>query len=283
MEKKDLHAIESNLWNMANHLRGKMDASEYKNYILAFMFYKYLSSRQNDTTREFFGEEMEEGQSSAFFLLDRIFETEDVSVIRKYASDSNGFTKLFVEKKNELGQPIYNKDGEVEMEPVGKWVENYQDYLDFFAGENGYFISPFYSWEVLLTLTRERGIQPSDYQAMFDSFNFTLKYNKEASQDFEGIFSDVNLGDSKLGTTTVDRAKSLNSIVELVDETDYFDSEGRDILGSIYEYLIKQFAASAGKKGGEFYTPHEVSVIMAKIVTSPFDKPVDEFSWKCRN
>ncbi len=97
MEKKDLHAIESNLWNMANHLRGKMDASEYKNYILAFMFYKYLSSRQNDTTREFFGEEMEEGQSSAFFLLDRIFETEDVSVIRKYASDSNGFTKLFVE------------------------------------------------------------------------------------------------------------------------------------------------------------------------------------------
>ena len=278
MEKKDLHAIESNLWNMANHLRGKMDASEYKNYILAFMFYKYLSSRQNDTTREFFGEEMEEGQSSAFFLLDRIFETEDISVMRKYASDSNGFTKLFVEKKNELGQPIYNKDGEVEMEPVGKWVENYQDYLDFFAGENGYFISPFYSWEVLLTLTRERGIQPSDYQAMFDSFNFTLKYNKEASQDFEGIFSDVNLGDSKLGTTTVDRAKSLNSIVELVDETDYFDSEGRDILGSIYEYLIKQFAASAGKKGGEFYTPHEVSVIMAKIVTSPFDKPIDEFS-----
>jgi len=53
----------------------------------------------------------------------------------------------------------------------------------------------------------------------------------------------------------------------LVNSIDYKDDNGKDILGSIYEYLIGQFAASAGKKGGEFYTPHEVSKILAKIVT----------------
>jgi type I restriction enzyme M protein len=86
-------------------------------------------------------------------------------------------------------------------------------------------------------------------------------------RDFRGIFNDINLGDTRLGSSTNERAKSLNSIVKLVDGIEYKSEDGRDILGEIYEYLIGQFAASAGKKGGEFYTPHQVSQIMAKIVT----------------
>jgi type I restriction enzyme M protein len=91
--------------------------------------------------------------------------------------------------------------------------------------------------------------------------------NEAANRDFRGVFNDINLGDSRLGASTVERARTLNRIVRLVDSIDYKDDSGRDILGSIYEYLIGQFAASAGKKGGEFYTPHEVSKILAKIVT----------------
>lgn len=101
--------------------------------------------------------------------------------------------------------------------------------------------------------------------------------NHEAVKDFRGVFNDINLGDSRLGSSTTARAKSLNNIVKLVDRIEYKSEDGRDILGEIYEYLIGQFAASAGKKGGEFYTPHQVSRILAKIVTADAEKSEDTF------
>ncbi|MEO2683294.1 type I restriction-modification system subunit M, partial [Clostridium butyricum] len=107
-------------------------------------------------------------------------------------------------------------------------------------------------------------------------FNKNAELNKEAAKDFRGVFNDINLGDSRLGNSTNERAKSLNNIVKLVDEIEYKGDDGKDILGEIYEYLIGQFAANAGKKGGEFYTPHQVSKILAKIVTSDVKK-LDEF------
>lgn len=67
-------------------------------------------------------------------------------------------------------------------------------------------------------------------------------------KDFRGIFNDINLGDSRLGSSTNERAKSLNNIVKLVDGIEYKGDDGKDILGEIYEYLIGKFAASAGKK-----------------------------------
>lgn len=70
--------------------------------------------------------------------------------------------------------------------------------------------------------------------------------------DFRGVFNDLNLGASHLGNSTNERAKSLGNIVKLVDEIEYKDDDGRDILGEIYEYLIGQFAANAGKKAGNF-------------------------------
>ncbi|MGZ7196506.1 N-6 DNA methylase, partial [Streptococcus pyogenes] len=78
---------------------------------------------------------------------------------------------------------------------------------------------------------------------------------------------DVNLGDTRLGSSTNERAKALNDIVLMINEFNFKDNSGHDILGDVYEYLIGQFAANAGKKGGEFYTPHEVSQILAKVVT----------------
>lgn len=63
------------------------------------------------------------------------------------------------------------------------------------------------------------------------------------------MFNDINLGDSRLGNSTIARAKALNGIAKLVDSVQYKGDDGKDILGEIYEYLIGQFAASAGKKG----------------------------------
>ena len=214
----DFQSISSKLWAMANELRGNMDASEYKNYILAFMFYRYLSEHQEQylVTNEVL--DFEEGKS----------------VNQCYLEQAAG--------------------------------EDLADYLEDISASLGYAIAPQNTWDSLITKIENSMIVPSDYQDMFDDFNSNAALNKEAAQDFRGVFNDVNLGDSRLGSTTNERAKSLNRIVRLVDSIEYKSDDGEDILGSIYEYLIGQFAASAGKKGGEFYTPHEVSEILSRIV-----------------
>lgn len=216
--------ISSKLWAMANELRGNMDASEYKNYILAFMFYRYLSEHQEQYLVNNDILDIKEGQS----------------INQAYLEQANG--------------------------------EDLNEYLEDISSSLGYAIEPLDTWASLVHKIDESMVVPSDYQTIFDHFNKNAELNKEAVQDFRGVFNDVNLGDSRLGSSTNDRAKSLGRIVKLIDSVEFKSDDGSDILGAIYEYLIKQFAASAGKKGGEFYTPHEVSEIISKIVTLDMKK-----------
>lgn len=211
--------ITSKLWEMANKLRGTMDASEYKNYILPFMFYRYLSENQDE------------------YL-----------------------------KVNELEEFFEVKD-DTEKE----------DYLEEISKGIGYAIDPAYTWDKIVSKIENHKIKASDFQDMFDSFNTNAKRNAIAEADFANVFSDVNLGDTRLGSSTNERAKALNDIVLMINEFTFKDDSGRDILGDVYEYLIGQFAANAGKKGGEFYTPHEVSEILARIVTVDAAGTGDQF------
>lgn len=206
MEKKDITA---QLWEMANKLRGTMDASEYKNYILPFMFYRYLSSNQDD------------------FL-----------------------------QKNHL-QDFYNLTDQNEI----------SEYVDEISNNLGYALSPEFTWNTIVDKISNHKIKASDFQDLFDSFEVNVKRNADAQDDFSNIFADVNLGDTRLGSSSNERAKALFDIVLMINEFDFKDEGGKDILGDVYEYLIGQFAANAGKKGGEFYTPHQVSKILARIVT----------------
>lgn len=224
----DIQTITSKLWAMANELRGTMDASEYKNYILAFMFYRYLSEHQEQ-----------------YLVGNNVIDVEE-------------------------GQSINDAYKEQAVD------EELNDYLEDISASLGYAIAPNDTWESLVNKINDAQVIPSDYQTIFDNFNKNAELNKEAAKDFRGVFNDINLGDSRLGNSTNERAKSLNNIVKLVDEIEYKGDDGKDILGEIYEYLIGQFAANAGKKGGEFYTPHQVSKILAKIVTSDVKK-LDEF------
>ena len=219
----DIQRLQSTLWEMANKLRGSMDASEYKNYILAFIFYRYLSEKQMN------------------YLVDQ---------------------DLITPEKGETANQAFITDVSSE--------NDWSDYEEDLTQTLGYAIKPENTWESLVDKINNGEVIASDYQEIFDSFNESTKMNKDAEKDFRGIFSDVNLGDSRLGTTTTDRAKALGRIVDLVNSIEYRDDTGKDVLGTIYEYLIGQFAANAGKKGGEFYTPHEVSLIMARIVTGSY-------------
>lgn len=211
--------ITTKLWAMANKLRGTMDASEYKNYILPFMFYRYLSENQ------------------------------DVYLAQ------NGLEEFY---------DVTDK-------------EEQEDYLEDISSNLGYAIKPEYTWGRLVAKIENHRIKASDFQDMFDSFETQAKRNPMAEQDFANVFSDINLGDTRLGSSTNERAKALNDIVLMIHEFSFKDESGRDILGDVYEYLIGQFAANAGKKGGEFYTPHEVSQILAKLVTVDAKENDDQF------
>ena len=224
MSNNNVNTIASQLWAMANELRGNMDAGEFKNYILAFMFYRYLSEHQE-----------------------------------KYLVD-NGVIDI---REDQTINEAYKEQASGEERP---------EYLRDISETLGYAIEPEDTWASLNYKIDESMVIPSDYQTIFDHFNKNAELNSDASRDFRGVFNDINLGDSRLGNSTTARAKSLNNIVKLVDKIEYKSEDGKDILGEIYEYLIGQFAASAGKKGGEFYTPHQVSKILAKIVTADIEK-----------
>lgn len=93
-------------------------------------------------------------------------------------------------------------------------------------------------------------------------------YGKDSEKDFKNLFNDINLTSSKLGHTESAKNKTISKIVLNLSEIDFkFDDAEIDILGDAYEHLIANFASESGKKAGEFYTPQEVSEILARIVT----------------
>ncbi|KRM90157.1 type I restriction-modification system subunit M [Liquorilactobacillus cacaonum] len=230
MADNNLQTITSKLWAMANELRGNMDAGEFKNYILAFMFYRYLSEHQEE-----------------YLVTNGVIDVPgDCTANEAYKAEAVG--------------------------------DDLAEYLADISSTLGYAIAPDNTWVSLNEKIDNSQVIPSDYQTIFDNFNKNTELNKDAVQDFSGVFNDINLGDSRLGASTTARAKSLNNIVRLVNDIEYKSEDGKDILGEIYEYLIGQFAASAGKKGGEFYTPHQVSKILAKVVTNGLTEANESFS-----
>ena len=221
--------VTSQIWEMANRLRGNMDASEYRNYILGFMFYRYLSERQE---KYLFKNEILEG-------INNIQEVNE-----EYAKEATG--------------------------------DDLVDYLADIAESQGYAIEPQYTWKTIVNAVNSNTIKPDTFQNMFDSFNNNLRLNTKAREDFTGVFDDMNLSNSRLGNTTAARAKALTEIVNLVDQVEYKDENGKDILGDIYEFLIAKFAGNSGKKAGEFYTPHKVSEVLAKLATISLNQNEDK-------
>lgn len=222
--------VSSQLWSMANELRGTMDASEYRNYILGFMFYRYLSEKQE-----------------------------------KYLIDNDIFDQVEGKSINDL----YRQDAD---------GDDLKDYLEDISGALGYAIAPEDTWTTLMEKIHDSKANAEDFQNIFDHFEENAQLNSFAEKDFRGVFADVNLNNSRLGNNLATRTKALIATAKMVNDFDYFDENGHDILGDVYEYLIKQFASNAGKKAGEFYTPHEVSKVLAKLVAANMDLNQESFS-----
>lgn len=201
MNKQQLAA---KIWESANKLRSKIEANEYKDYILGFIFYKFLSDKEEQFLR---------------------------------------------------------KDG-WENEDLAELTEADDETVEYCRRQLGYFISYdnlFSTW-----LKKGKDFDVSNVTDALSAFNRLI--DPKHKKVFEKIFDTLDTGLSKLGDTSGARTKAISNLLQLIKDIPMDGKEDYDVLGFIYEYLISNFAANAGKKAGEFYTPHEVSLLMSEIV-----------------
>lgn len=201
MNKQQLAA---KIWESANKMRSKIEANEYKDYILGFIFYKFLSDKE-------------------------------------------------VKYLKELG--LTDSDLPSVTEEDSEMVKAVQDNV-------GYFIS----YENLFSTWLSKG---SDFNVgnVRDALSaFSRLINPTHKKVFEKIFDTLQTGLSKLGDSSGSQTKAISDLIHLIKDIPMDGKQDYDVLGFNYEYLISNFAANAGKKAGEFYTPHEVSLLMSEIV-----------------
>lgn len=210
-----MSALNQKLFSAADNLRSKMDASEYKNYLLGLIFYKYLSDK----------------------LLEKVVVSADAS-LEDYDTQKKQ-TELYIEL-------LADDDIKDDL------IETLIDVL-------GYDIEPKYLFNVLAEQAQQNIFQLNDLNKAF--VDLASKY-----EQFNGLFDDVDLMSKKLGSDDQQRNITITEVLKKLAHIDLV-GYGGDVIGDAYEYLISQFASEAGKKAGEFYTPHQVSDMMARIVT----------------
>ncbi len=139
--------------------------------------------------------------------------------------------------------------------------------------DKGFFLYPSELFEnVVKTADTDENLNET-VKAVFDDFNRSVK-GQFSERDFSGLFDDVDLNSNKLGATIGDRNKRLAKILKNIAAMDLgsFEENSIDAFGDAYEYLMSLYASSAGKSGGEYYTPQEVSELLTLIATSGKEK-----------
>ena len=214
----NLHA---RLWDIANTLRGKMGADEFRDYILGFIFYKYLSEKMHS-----YADELLKPDGMGYMSLKEgtAHGDEYLAAIKEEALDKLGY---FLKPSELFGELARRGDAGGKEQFI---LEDLQEVL--------------------------RNIEQSTM-------------GTESEDDFGNLFEDLDLTSSKLGKSENDKNALIVKVMAHLEQIDFrLQDADNDLLGDAYEYLIGQFASNAGKKAGEFYTPQEVSTILAKIVTT---------------
>jgi type I restriction enzyme M protein len=223
MSEEQKRLLEKQLWGVANVLRGKMNADEYKNYILGFIFYKYLSEKLERYVNE-----------------------------KLLASDNVVFVDI-----NEN-----TKEGK-------EYIENIESAC---VSHLGFFLKPTELFSYLVNkgkgnIDGQKTFILEDLKNILNSIEQT-SMGTASEDDFKGLFDDVDLTSSKLGSSENKKNDVIVEVLSLLSGIDFkLEDAKNDLLGDAYEYLIGEFAAGAGKKGGEFYTPAQVSRLLAQIVS----------------
>lgn len=198
--------LANKIWESANKMRSKIEANEYKDYILGFIFYKYLS----DTEIKFL-------------------------------------------KENDYTDDLLPTVTEENPDRV-KWVQQ----------NIGYFISYTDLFSTWINMGKDFDV--SNVRDALSAFSRLISPSHK--KVFDGVLDTLQTGLSKLGDSSGSQTKSISGLLQLIKDIPMDGKQDYDVLGFIYEYLISMFAANAGKKAGEFYTPHEVSLLMSEIVAN---------------
>ena len=201
MNKQQLAA---KIWRTANKMRSKIEANEYKDYILGFLFYKFLSDKE----------------------------------------------KTFLEKEG------------IEGDELKTVTEDNVQVVSYIQENLGYFID----YNNLFSTWLEMGRQFAVANVRDALSAFTRNISPNHKKLFDKIFDTLQTGLSNLGASANEQSAAIRDIISLIKEIPTDGRQDYDVLGFVYEYLISNFAANAGKKAGEFYTPHEVSVLMSDII-----------------
>ena len=138
----------------------------------------------------------------------------------------------------------------------------------------GYFIYPSQLFENIAKKANTNEKLNTDLAEIFSSIeNSAMGFPSE--DDIKGLFADFDTTSNRLGNTVVDKNKRLAAVLKGVEELNFgqqFDANEIDLFGDAYEFLISNYAANAGKSGGEFFTPQTVSNLIAKIAIYGQDK-----------
>lgn len=223
MSEEQKRLLEKQLWGVANVLRGKMNADEYKNYILGFIFYKYLSEKLERYVNE------------------KLLSREDY----KFAD---------IKENTKEGKAILYEIKKAVISHLGFFLKPSELFSYIVKNGNG-------------EAKGEKAFILEDLKNILNSIEQT-SMGTASEDDFKGLFDDVDLTSSKLGSSEKKKNDVIVEVLTLLKGIDFkLEDSKSDLLGDAYEYLIGEFAAGAGKKGGEFYTPAQVSRLLAQIVS----------------
>ncbi len=209
-QRAELHRA---IWQMANDLRGSVDGWDFKQYVLGFLFYRFISEN-----------------------LTNYLNAEE----RRAGNKEFNYVKLS------------NKDAEFGRKDTVK--------------EKGFYILPSQLFENVRKKSKNNENLNETLAAVFKNIENSAK-GTESESDFKGLFDDLDVNSNKLGGTVAKRNENLVKILDAIDSLQLgtFTDNTIDAFGDAYEYLMTMYASNAGKSGGEFFTPQEVSELLAKI------------------
>ena len=225
MTEQELNKLGNTLWGIADQLRGAMNADDFRDYMLSFLFLRYLSDNYETSAEK------------------------------------------------ELGADYPKLEDDDKRAPLTLWYEDNAEDIPAFEKQMRrkvhYVIEPAHLWSNISELAR------TQHNDLLDTLQKGFKYieNESFENNFQGLFSEINLDSEKLGKNYSARNDKLCTIITKIAEGIAEFSSDSDVLGDAYEYLIGQFAAGSGKKAGEFYTPQQISTILSGIVTLDSQEP----------
>ena len=261
MENNQQKQLGATLWGIANKLRGAMNADDFRDYMLSFLFLRYLSDNYEEAVKKELGRDyaLSENESKKY---------EDKSLLEYINAE-----KLEANAKKLFGNEYEAECNTKKATPLMIWYANNVCDVKMFEAQMRrkahYIIKPYYLWSSIYELAKT---QSNDLLKTLQA-GFKHIENESFDSKFHGLFSEVNLDSEKLGKNYPARNTMLCSVItEIAKGLSEFPNES-DLLGDAYEYLIGQFAAGSGKKAGEFYTPQQVSTILSRIVTLDSQDP----------